>query len=195
MIRQRRSGSAPVVQASATDLPFRDGAFSAAMAVLTIHHWPDRVRGLAEMARVAQERVVVLTWDPESDGFWLVQDYFPGILEVDRRILPPLAELRRVLGPLRVVPVPIPHDCRDGFLGAYWRRPSAYLDPRVRGGMSTFAKLPGMETGLERLRADLEDGTWERRHGGVLNKTELDVGYRLVVWERKEADPGRAPGP
>jgi hypothetical protein len=34
MIRQRPAGSAPVVQAFATDLPFRDAAFAAAVDVL-----------------------------------------------------------------------------------------------------------------------------------------------------------------
>ena len=53
MIRQRRPGSAPVVQASATELPFRDDGFAAALAILTVHHWPDQARGLDEMARVA----------------------------------------------------------------------------------------------------------------------------------------------
>ena len=41
MIRQRRLGAAPVVQASASRLPFRDLSFDAALAVLTVHHWPD----------------------------------------------------------------------------------------------------------------------------------------------------------
>jgi len=45
MIAQRPAGSAPVVQASATDLPLRDRSFAAALAVLTVHHWPDRLRG------------------------------------------------------------------------------------------------------------------------------------------------------
>ena len=76
MIRQRRPGSAPVVQASATELPFRDDGFAAALAILTVHHWPDQARGLDEMARVAR-RVVVVTWDPSTSGFWLVDDYFP----------------------------------------------------------------------------------------------------------------------
>src|SRR5215470_7155631 len=44
MIRQRRAGSAPVVQALAADLPFRDDGFAAALAILTIHHWPDKAR-------------------------------------------------------------------------------------------------------------------------------------------------------
>src|SRR5207247_1084878 len=89
MLRQRRPGAAPAVQASATDLPFRDATFGAALAVLTVHHWPDRARGLAELGRVA------------------------------------------------------------------------------------------------RRRAELADGTWERRHVDLLRRDALDLGYRLVVAERR----------
>jgi SAM-dependent methyltransferase len=185
MLRQRRRGAARAVQASATDLPFRDGAFGAALAVLTVHHWPHRTRGLAELARVARERVVVLTWDPEARfAFWLVDDYFPEIPAIDGRIFPTLDEFRRVLGTIEVRPVPIPHDCVDGFLGAYWRRPEAYLDAGVRGAISTFTKLADVESGLARLRADLADGTWERRHGHVRGREAVDLGYRLIVAER-----------
>ena len=181
MIRQRQARAVPVVQASATHLPFRDGAFAAALAVLTIHHWPDRVGGLAELARVARHRLVIVTYDPAATGFWLVGDYFPAIGEIDRQILPSLGEFRRAVGPVDVRPLPLPHDCTDGFLGAYWRRPSAYLDPGVRSAISTFAKIPNIDAGLTRLRADLADGTWERRYGHLLHQTELDVGYRLVI--------------
>jgi SAM-dependent methyltransferase len=184
MIRQRPAGSAPVVQASATHLPFRDAAFAAALAVLTVHHWPDRARGLAELARVAHDRLVIVTWDPGSAGFWLVEDYFPALVEIDRRIFPTLEELRQVLGLLEAHPLPIPHDCVDGFLGAYWRRPHAYLDPGVRGAISTFSKLGEVDAGLAHLRRDLEDGTWERRHGHLVLRSELDLGYRLVIARR-----------
>ena len=57
MIRQRRDGSAPVVRASATHLPFPAAAFDAALAVLTVHHWPDRARGLAPENTLAAFRV------------------------------------------------------------------------------------------------------------------------------------------
>lgn len=188
MIRQRRAGSAPVVQASATDLPFRDEGFAAALAILTVHHWPDREEGLDELARVARQRVVVVTWDPASAGFWLTDDYFPDLFAIDRRIFPTMEDFRRVLGPIEVEPIPIPHDCVDGFLGAYWRRPHAYLDARVRGAISTFAKLheAGRDLeGLERLRRDLGDGTWTRRHGDVLTRSEIDLGYRIVIAARR----------
>jgi len=181
MIAQRPAGSAPAVRASAERLPFGDGSFAAALAVLTIHHWSDRARGLAELARVARDGVVLLTWDPEGPSFWLIEEYLPEIRAIDRAIFPSLAEMRRALGPLRVEPVPVPHDCIDGFLGAYWRRPEAYLDARIRAGVSAFAKLAAAEPALERLRADLENGTWHERHGDLATRRELDLGYRVVV--------------
>jgi len=185
MILQRRPSCAPVIQASATRLPFRDASFAAALAVLTVHHWPDRARGLDELARVAADRVVILTWDPATSGFWLVEDYFPEIVEIDRRIFPSLDEFRRALGRVEVSALPIPHDCVDGFLGAYWRRPHAYLDADIRRAISTFSKIHAPEPGLARLRRDLEDGTWEHRYGDLLNRPEIDLGYRLVISYRR----------
>ena len=181
MIRQRPAGAAPVVQASATALPFRAGAFDAALAVLTVHHWPDHAQGLAELPRVARDRVVILTWEPDAARFWLIEDYFPELVAIDRAIFPTLDEMSRTLGPIEVQPLPIPHDCTDGFLGAYWRRPQAYLDPAVRGAISTFSKLDDVDPGLARLRNDLDDGTWTRRHDSLLTRSDLDLGYRLIV--------------
>jgi len=181
MIRPRQARTVPVVQASATHRPFGDAAFAAALAVLTSHHWPDRVRGLTELARVARQRLVVVTYEPAATGFWLVEDYFPDIWESDRQLLPPFDEFRRAVGPVEVRPLPIPHDCTEGFLGAYWHRPAAYLDPGVRRAISTFAKVSNLAEGLTRLRADLADGTWARRYGHLLHQTALDLGYRVVI--------------
>jgi len=185
MIQQRPPSSAPVVRASACALPFADSTFAAALAILTIHHWPDKAKGLEELARVARERVVLLTWDPSASGpgarFWLIDEYFPEIPEMDRRIFPTIEDIERVLGRVSIVDVPIPRDCTDGFLGAYWRRPRAYLDPDVRGAISAFAKLSNVDARLERLRRDLDSGEWRRRHRSLLSACCLDLGYRLIV--------------
>jgi SAM-dependent methyltransferase len=182
MIQQRPAGSAPVVQASATHLPFKDATFAAALAVLTVHHWPDRLRGLRELARVARDRVVVVTWDPVVfSGFWLVEDYLPDIVEIDRRIFPTMDELQRALGAITTYPLLIPHDCTDGFLGAYWRRPHAYLNREVRSAISTFAKISGVEERLAPLARDLADGTWQRQHRHLFDQAAIDLGYRVVV--------------
>jgi SAM-dependent methyltransferase len=180
MIVQRPADAAPVIRAPAESLPFDDGAFDAAMAVLTIHHWSDVAAGLREMQRVAR-RVVIMTWDPASDPFWLTRDYFPEIIAFDRTIFASLDDLRSMLGDLEVITVPIPHDCIDGFLGAYWRRPEAYLDATVRAAISSFARVPDVERRIERLRADLEAGRWAERNAELMAVEELDVGYRLVV--------------
>ena len=190
MIGQRRSGAAPVVRAAAETLPFGDAAFDAALAVLTLHHWLDRAAGLAELLRVARRRVVIVNWDPAGrDAFWLTREYIPALVELDTVLFPTAPELEAALGPLRVVPLPVPHDCVDGFLGAYWRRPDAYLDADVRGAMSTFGRLgpeaaQSVTEGLARLGDDLATGRWEARFGHLRDQEALDLGYRLVIAER-----------
>lgn len=184
MIAQRR-GAVPVLQGSAEALPFEEDALDASLAILTLHHWADREAGLREMARVARRRVIVLTWEPDAADFWLSRDYFPELLELDRAVFPPIERYTDVLGPCGVAVVPIPADCSDGFLGAYWQRPEAYLDDAARGAMSTFTKLADVEKGLGRLRSHLEDGTWERRYGHLRDMAEIDLGYRLVVAEQR----------
>jgi SAM-dependent methyltransferase len=158
MIRQREPAASPAVQGTADDLPFRDGAFDASLAILTIHHWPRGGRGLGELRRVARQRVVILTFDPYGPDYWMA-DYFPEIPKIDRRMIPSLKELRDRLGPVEIIDVRIPHDCSDGFLGAYRRRPEAYLSADVRAGISTFSKLRDLESGLARLREDLDSGS------------------------------------
>src|SRR5215208_4951260 len=49
MVAQRPAGAAPAVRADAAALPFRDAAFGAALASLTIHHWPDWRAGAAAL--------------------------------------------------------------------------------------------------------------------------------------------------
>src|SRR5262249_45562792 len=186
MIRQRPAGAAPCVRAIAEQLPFRDGWFDASLAVLTIHHWTDQAAGLAELRRVARRRVVLLTWDPEArDAFWLTTEYFPEIIALDLPRFSSVKELERSLGESRAIPLVIPHDCQDGFLGAFWRRPEAYLEPSVRGGISSFAALAPeqLRRGLGRLADDLATGRWDARHGDLLHRESLDLGYRLIVGE------------
>jgi len=182
MIAQRPEGAAPVVRASAEELPFEDGSFDAAMVVLSDHHWRGHDRGLAELRRVAR-RVVLLTWDPATvHDFWLVSDYLPcfeDLITEGFRI----EQTIEALGGVRVEAVPVPHDCVDGFMGAYWRRPHAYLDPHVRASISACALMDGacLEEGMARLEADLHSGAWERRYADLVKLEELDLGYRLLI--------------
>jgi SAM-dependent methyltransferase len=178
MIGQRPSGSAPCIRGAAESLPVESKSFDAAMAVLTMHHWSDWHRGLEELRRVARRRVVILTFEPAVSTFWLVE-YFPRIHIDDRAIFPAIKSIVSALGDADVAPVPVPHDCVDGFLGAYWRRPEAYLDPAVRQSISAFSKINASD-GLARLAADLESGTWRERNRQLLTLDTIDLGYRLI---------------
>jgi hypothetical protein len=154
--------------------------FATAAHLLSQRYSPS-IKGLQELGRIARDCVAILTWDPSGAGFWLTDEYFPEITKQDHKRFPAISEISRAFGAVEVRAVPVPHDCIDGFLGAYWRRPHAYLDPAVRSGMSGFAGLPGLDDGLFQLRRDLESGEWTRRFGHILNQDNLDIGYRLVI--------------
>ena len=127
--------------------------------------------------------MVVFTWDPAATfDSWLVREYLPCFEE----LIPNGFRVQQTvdrLGGARVEPVPIPHDCLDGFYHAYWRRPEAYLDPVVRLGISAFALMDQacVQDGLARLARDLESGVWARRNADLLELDQLDAGYRLVI--------------
>lgn len=182
MLRQRPPGAAPAVTGVAEALPFPDGAFAAAMAMITVHHWSDAAAGLREMARVARRQVVLLCEVSHTDWMWLTDDYFPGLPVGDTST----ASAEFVTAHLRVrrvEPVPIPSDCTDGFGGAYWARPEAYLDPAVRDGISLFRLAPPdvVASGAARLAAELADGTWDATYGQLRTLPSMDLGYRLVI--------------
>lgn len=183
MIAQRSAHAAPVVQGVADAMPFPDQSFDVALAVLTVHHWPDPVAGLAEMRRVAARQVIV-TWEPAAfaDRFWLVRDYLsvedPDDLVAGRRIADQLCDVE-------TIPLPVPHDCTDGVFGAYWRRPEAYLDANVRASISGLALADPaiMQPALACVEADIRSGAWHRKHADLLDIEELDLGYRVLVAE------------
>lgn len=84
MISQRPAGAASVVRAVAESLPFPDGCFDAATALLTVHHWGDSLAGLAETRRVTTGPIVVLTFDREvHERQWLVADYLLAMAGLD----------------------------------------------------------------------------------------------------------------
>jgi SAM-dependent methyltransferase len=179
MIRKRSPTAAEAIQANAENLPFDDNSFDASMAILTIHHWPDKEAGLREMRRVTRGRIVLLTFDP-SRRPWLT-DYLPELAVLDEAQMPTMSDYERWLGTVQITPVFVPHDCSDGFLYAYWRRPAAYLDSHLRSGSSSFWAISNVEVGLQNLRRDLETGEWERRYAELLALDEYDAGFRLVV--------------
>ncbi len=181
MRAQRPAHRPAAIDARAESLPFGDASFDATMAVLSDHHWSNRARGLREMRRVARSRVVLFTFDPSFvDHAWIVRDYLPEF-----KTLPGMSieEVAAAVGATEIRAVPIPHDCRDGFFHAYWRRPEAYLDPVVRAGISVFSRFGDgvVDRFVGRLRDDLASGLWAERNAAIKDLDTLDLGYRLVI--------------
>ena len=95
---------------------------------------------------------------------------------------PSVEELADSIG-ARLEPVPIPWDCADGFFEAYWRRPEAYLDERVRDAMSVWTRVgPAAEQrAVRELREDLDSGRWAERNRELLTLDAAELGLRLLV--------------
>jgi SAM-dependent methyltransferase len=186
MIAQRDPRLPPAIQSGAYPLPLEDNSLDAAMAILTIHHWDDdQERGVREMRRVARGPVVILTFDAEvSSRMWLMADYMPEVAQLDWRIFPAAETIAWWLGAeVSVREVPIARDTPDWMLGSFWAHPERVLDPQARSATSGFALMPPevVNRVVEAVRRDLEDGTWDARHGHLRELDEYDAGLRLLV--------------
>lgn len=183
MIEQRPLDAGPAVQAVAERLPLADGSFDAAMAILTLQHWSDLAAGIAEMARVARHRVVLVTFDPERvKEQWIARDYLPEALACQLPAFPSMERLLDALLGAEVQPILIPRDCTDRMFLTLWARPEEHLDPRVRAATSTWHVVPqsAARRAVDRLRHDLTTGTWDERYGHLRRMEEFDVGLRLL---------------
>jgi SAM-dependent methyltransferase len=142
-------------QARAEALPFKDGWFERAVAMLVVHVL-DRPRAFAELRRVlaADGRLAVATFDPAHiRGYWL-NEYFPSIAEID---LARFAPAEVIAGELRAA----------GFAEVRTSRlhQRATIDretalERIRGRhISTFDLIDEteIEVGLNRAMEELPD--------------------------------------
>lgn len=187
MRAQRPRRLAPAVRASADSIPFDDNAFDAAMAMLTIHQWPDKVAGLRELRRVTRGPIVILYFDvDEYTRFWL-SDYLPELDAPDRRRFGTIAEFTALLAPfssrVEVQEVPVPIDCTDGFTEAYYARPERFLDPAVRAAQSAWNFVPPAAVArcVATLAADLASGRWDARYGACRTAPEFRGALRLII--------------
>ena len=183
MLGQRAPDAAPAVRAVAAELPVLAGCADVVLAILTVHHWADWERGLAELCRVAPRRIVFGIDFEVHARFWLLQEYLPEVLESTLRCAPSADVVAEAIGATTIIDMPVYRDLKDGVLGAYWCRPERYLDHQVRANNSGTA-LAHPETtalGIARLEADLASGVWHERHAALLEHDSIDMGYRLLV--------------
>jgi hypothetical protein len=87
---------------------------------------------------------------------------------------------------VEVQTLPISRDTSDWMLGSFWAHPERVLDERARANTSGFARMPDdvVQRVVSSLRRDLEDGSWDARHGELRTLDEHDVGLRLIIARR-----------
>lgn len=132
---------------------------------------------------------MLVTMDVEVLGdLWVIRDYLPETLSAHGVGFPSITRLTELLPHSAAAVIPVPRECTDGFMAAFWGRPEAYLEPRVRAATSAWHQLPAaaVARALDRLRSDLADGRWDRRYGHLRHQAELDVGLRLVSVQLSE---------
>jgi ubiquinone/menaquinone biosynthesis C-methylase UbiE len=167
MLRQarRRPGGRRVgwKQATAEELPFRDGWFDGAHMQLVLHLVGDRDAALAELARVVGRdgRLVLVTFELDHFDRFFLNPYFPSIPALDRSRFPDPDRLVRDLS-------------GHGFRAPTRRRISVPATSRaddvlerVRGRyISSLRLIPEEEyrTGVGRLEAEIAGGRSEFRH-------------------------------
>lgn len=184
MRRQRDRRLPPALIGTAQSLPFDDDAFDAAIAVLTVHHWPDLDAGLAEVRRVTRGPVVIMTFDPDAyTEFWMT-DYVPEMTAVERARYPALDRLRAGLGgTVEIIPIPVLRECPDRFQVALYGRPEEFLREEVRRSQSAWNFLPpGVEARFVKyLASDLSSGRWDERYGRFRVQPQINCQLRLVI--------------
>lgn len=186
VMRQQRlsNNKTPAVNAKGDNLPFDDKSFDATMAMITIHHWPDIPKGLAELRRVTKGPVIIMTFDPAAlDKFWNAK-YFPELIEVEKARFPPIELITNALGgDCKVIEIPIPLNCADGFQEAFYGRPEAFLQKEVRLSQSAWGFLSEeVENKLvKKLHDDLKSGEWDKKYGHFRTQPYFTCALRLIV--------------
>jgi SAM-dependent methyltransferase len=187
MRAQRPAHLSAAIDAVAESLPFADDSFDASLATFTVHQWNDLEAGLREMRRVTRGPIVILTCDPHLvTRFWL-NDYASEVLETEARRYPDLARIAAILGgQTRILSVPIPLDCTDGFNEAYYGRPEMLLNDKARDACSAWSLVSPdvVHRFKSRLTDDIQSGAWDARYGVLRTQPFFDGSLRLVVAAR-----------
>lgn len=62
------TGVLELLRSGAESMPFENGTFDTSMAICSLHHVPDTIKGIREIERVTSGRVILTDWDPTSAG-------------------------------------------------------------------------------------------------------------------------------
>ena len=191
MISQRPAGAAPAVQASAEDLPFEDDSLRRGDGD---DHGPPlarpRSRAWGRWPGSPASRVVILSLRPgAARGTSGCSSTSRAPSRSTRDFMPPLDEIaaghrRRTWRSRRADPARMHGRLLLRALGPAGDAPRPGGAPARQHGLACDGAERDRARSRRRLRADLESGRWDERHGHLRERTaELDLGLRLLVAE------------
>jgi SAM-dependent methyltransferase len=187
MRKQRPAHLAPALIGTADKIPFDDNSFDAAMAILTVHHWPDRTKNLQEVRRVTKGPIVIMTFDPDVPTEFWMGDYAPELVEVEHTRYGSVSSITGALGGhSEIQPIAVPRDCMDGFQVAFYARPEAFLQKEVRKSQSAWGFVSEEVTNriVTNLSNDLASGKWDEKYGYLRARETINCQLRLIVAHR-----------
>jgi ubiquinone/menaquinone biosynthesis C-methylase UbiE len=173
---------------TAESIPLPDKSVDGVVVILALHHFPSFRNAALEFSRICPNGpIVIFTFDPrECEDFWF-KVYFPEIWEQAFNYFPPIHELVQSIAKVGQWSVELhkfllPNNLSDWFMAVGWNKPELYLNAQIRKSMSGFALAdPTMvQSGIQRLKEDLESGIWDSKFGYLRQRKDFDAGYRFV---------------
>ncbi len=170
---------------TAENIPFPHNSFDGAFASLTLHHWNSLQKGFSELNRVLKinSRLTIFAFtEKQVSGYWL-NHYFPQMMSDSLQQMPARDKVIEALLSCGFdlkceEPYFIKPDLQDKFLYAGKHKPSFYLNPNMRKGISSFSDLANqkeVEKGLKQLETDIISGKinsvikeFENNHGDYI---------------------------
>lgn len=180
-----------LIEAAAEQLPFPDLYYDAAIGILTIHHWQDKLQGLIEVNRVLKPngKLLLFSFSPQQImGYWL-HHYFPAMIQQCSLTTLPEAQMELLLRQsgfktIQSFKYYVREDLQDHFLYSYKFKPKKYLLEEVRNGTSGFRAMCNADElvkGLALLERDIQTGAIIQ----VMKNYENDFGDYLFLLAEK----------
>jgi SAM-dependent methyltransferase len=163
------------------NLPDELEPVDAVVSIMCIQHLKNIVSALQKCREYCPDGpIIIFTFDPRlSEPHWLY-DYFPDLKALACEVFPSVNELG-----VYAESFLIPNDFQDQFAPTNWTHPERYLDPNYRKATSGFAFIEPerLNQQLLHLEMDLKAGKWKEKYGQALQRSEKDLGCRIVVFD------------
>ena len=193
MLDQAKAKNIPAtfINATAENIPLADNFFDGAIAILTLHHWKNMLKGLQEVNRVLKPkaRLVLFSFTPEQmRGYWLCH-YFPKMMERCIPMTPEIPGMEELFNEsgfslVKTEKYFIKNDLQDHFLYSNKHFPESYLSAEIRNNASSFRAFSDPQEvtqGVLALEEDIKSG----EINSVINAYANDRGdYLFFVVEK-----------